>query len=158
MAVPVTLAWLGSFASHTLQIFLTFPPIRIWQSAPCAECSASVSKRTFPYPHHFPLHRGILETVAYFTGRLVQGIRLYTAGRFSVDSKSRLIHNMLIVWILTGMWHGAAWNFSVLGDCSILHSWYWSACSSSEKERGKTAWRHLYVLLAVNLGWVLFRM
>ena len=73
-----------------------------------------------------------------------------------MDSKSRLIHNMLIVWILTGMWHGAAWNFLFWGLLNFAFL-VLERLFEFEKREGKTAWRHLYVLLAVNLGWVLFR-
>ena len=31
-------------------------------------------------------------------------------------SKEKIIRNMAVVWFLTGMWHGASWNYSFLGN------------------------------------------
>ena len=69
--------------------------------------------------------------------------------------KARQILNIFIVWFLTGFWHGANWNF-------ILWGLYYFALLVIEKlfllrhlEKGKV-WPHLYTLLAVALGWVLF--
>ena len=72
---------------------------------------------------------------------------------------SRHILNMLIVWGLTGFWHGASWNF-------VLWGLYYFALLVFEKyvlHVGKdtpTASRiaaHIYVLPAVYVGWLLFR-
>lgn len=65
--------------------------------------------------------------------------------------------NLLIVWVLTGFWHGAAWNF-------IFWGLYFAILLLGEKfvwrrfaEKGPSVLRHLYVLIVVLLGWVLFR-
>lgn len=70
--------------------------------------------------------------------------------------KGRQILNLLIVWFLTGFWHGAAWQF-------ILWGLYYFAWLMLEKlfllEKLKKlpgAVQHLYALLAILLGWVLF--
>ena len=62
--------------------------------------------------------------------------------------KGRQFLNILIVWMLTGFWHGAAWNF-------LLWGLYFALLLMAEKAglpvRGRT-----YTLAAVVLGFVLF--
>lgn len=68
---------------------------------------------------------------------------------------ARHLCNILIVWILTGLWHGAAWNF-------IMWGIYFAFLLILEKlwllkflKRHKLC-RHIYVLLAVLISFVLF--
>lgn len=72
-------------------------------------------------------------------------------------SQSKLIRNILLVWLLTGFWHGAAWNF-------IAWGFYFGLLLMLEKfvigNYLKKLWRplqHTYALLFIVLGWVLFR-
>ena len=61
-----------------------------------------------------------------------------------------------MVWLLTGLWHGASWNFVAWGlyyfvllvvEKSFLLKWMARV----------PAWaRHVYVMLLVMLGWTLF--
>ena len=60
--------------------------------------------------------------------------------------------NKLIVFLLCGIWHGAAWTFVLWG---LWHGLL-SACESIRPVRGKFLSR-LYTLLAVCLGFVMFR-
>ncbi|MBQ8983318.1 MAG: MBOAT family protein [Lachnospiraceae bacterium] len=69
---------------------------------------------------------------------------------------ARTILNLLIVWLLTGFWHGAAWNF-------VLWGLYFFALLMLEKYLLKgildkiPGWiRHIYTLFFVNLSWVIF--
>ena len=69
-------------------------------------------------------------------------------------SKLRWFFNILTVWALTGLWHGAAWNF-------VLWGLFFAGLLLLEKLLpgiGKLpkAVRHVYVLLAVVLSFVLF--
>ena len=68
----------------------------------------------------------------------------------------RQILNLLIVWFLTGFWHGAAWQF-------ILWGLFYFVFLSAEKlfllkllKKLPSFIRHGYALLVVLLGWVLF--
>lgn len=69
----------------------------------------------------------------------------------------RVSLNLMIVFILCGLWHGASWNFAVWGM-------YHGAFLMMERQ-GLGLWiaslrqplRHLYTLLVVMGGWVLFR-
>ncbi len=74
-------------------------------------------------------------------------------------SKWRHILNLLIVWTLTGFWHGASWNF-------ILWGLYFALFLIAEKylfkwqktARGLVgAARRAYTLVVVWFGWMLFR-
>ena len=70
--------------------------------------------------------------------------------------KGRTFLNLLIVWLLTGIWHGATWNF-------ILWGLYYFLIISLENLlerhplRLPAAFRHVYVIFVFNLGWILFR-
>jgi len=68
---------------------------------------------------------------------------------------ARWVFNTLVVWMLTGLWHGAAWNF-------VLWGLLYAAFLMIEKwgkafiEKMPTILRRTYVLLIVVIGFVLF--
>ena len=69
-------------------------------------------------------------------------------------SPGRWVVNVLVVWMLTGLWHGAAWNF-------VLWGLLYAAFLMIEKwvpalQKLPALLRHGYVLLIVVLGFVLF--
>ncbi|MDR3121142.1 MAG: MBOAT family protein, partial [Clostridiales bacterium] len=68
----------------------------------------------------------------------------------------RQIVNILIVWFLTGLWHGASWNFALWGL-------YFAALLIAEKlfllnwlKRLPRALGHLYALFFAVVGWAIF--
>ena len=69
-------------------------------------------------------------------------------------SKARWVFNILTVWMLTGLWHGAAWSFVLWGLFFALLLLMEKQCKFLEKL--PNALRHGYVLLAVVLSFVLF--
>ena len=69
-------------------------------------------------------------------------------------SRGRWIFNILVVWMLTGAWHGAAWNFVLWG---LLYAVLLLAEKRIPGLRNlPAALRHGYVLLVTVLGFVLF--
>jgi alginate O-acetyltransferase complex protein AlgI len=63
--------------------------------------------------------------------------------------------NIFLVWMLTGLWHGAAWNFVLWGLFFALLLILEKVWLKAHLERHPVA-GHLYVLFAVLLGFVLF--
>ena len=71
-------------------------------------------------------------------------------------SRIRQIRNIMAVWMLTGLWHGASWNFVVWGI-------YYGCLLLIEKmflkkliDNAPAIISHVYCMLAVIIGWVLF--
>ena len=70
-------------------------------------------------------------------------------------SKARWFLNIFIVWLLTGFWHGAAWNFIVWGLffavlLVIEKLWLLKPLKKSK------VWNHFYVLFFVIISFVIF--
>lgn len=70
-------------------------------------------------------------------------------------SKAMWLRNILIVWLLTGLWHGAAWNFVLWGlffavFLTAEKLWYGRALAKTR------VFKHIYVLLLVIVSFVLF--
>lgn len=75
----------------------------------------------------------------------------------SRNSATSTYRNLLIVFVLCGLWHGASWNFFIWG---LIHGAFLIL------ERGSVGgivhkmfrpMRHVYVMVIVMLGWVFFR-
>lgn len=67
----------------------------------------------------------------------------------------RQILNMLVVWALTGIWHGANWNFICWGLYYFVLLVIEKSFLLPHLQKGKV-WPHLYTLFLVVLGWGLF--
>ncbi len=69
-------------------------------------------------------------------------------------SKSRWVVNILAVWMLTGLWHGAAWSFVVWGllfaAALLIEKWVPALL------RLPKILRHAYVLLTIVISFVIF--
>ena len=69
-------------------------------------------------------------------------------------SQQRWIFNLFVVWFCTGFWHGANWNY-------IFWGMYYFIFLMLEKfvfqDKIKGGWQHVYTLIVVLIGWVLFR-
>ncbi len=73
----------------------------------------------------------------------------------SRQGKKRTYLNLFIVWLLTGLWHGASFNFALWGlyYCILLIIEKWILGDFLKTRRIVS---HIYTLGAVLIGWVLF--
>ena len=70
-------------------------------------------------------------------------------------SKAKWFRNIFIVWLLTGLWHGAAWTFILWGlffavFLTVEKLWYGQALAQTR------FLKHLYVLLLIAVSFVIF--
>jgi alginate O-acetyltransferase complex protein AlgI len=69
----------------------------------------------------------------------------------------RTYANLMVVFLLCGLWHGASWNFVIWG---LFHGFFLvleRVGLGSALLRVGREYRHFYVLLVVTVGWVFFR-
>lgn len=72
-------------------------------------------------------------------------------------STVRVYANLFIVFVLTGFWHGASWNFLVWG---LFHGIFLASEHAGAAKYIKKMWlpiQHGYLLLVVIISWVFFR-
>lgn len=70
-------------------------------------------------------------------------------------SKGRMIFNLFVVWTLTGIWHGAGWNFVLWG----LSLFFFIAIEKLFLQKFLDQHKfisHLYLLLVIPMSWMLF--
>lgn len=152
--LTVSLAWLGAFA-YTAQIYFDFSGY--------SDMAIGLGRifgfhflENFNYPY-------ISKSVTDFWRRwhisLSTWFRdyLYIPLGGNRHGKARQILNLLIVWALTGFWHGAEWNFLLWGLyfalLLICEKYVWNKLL----DKMPSPLRHVYAMLFVVLGWVIFR-
>lgn len=153
----VVFAWLGAIA-YSFQILFDFSGY--------SDMAIGLGKmfgfhflENFDYPY---LSKSISEFWRRWhisLGRWFRDYVYFPLGGSRTKSSARLIFNLFIVWLLTGVWHGASWNF-------IAWGLFYFVLIAFEKQTGypqkfksvaaQTAYR-VFVLLCVLGGWVLFR-
>ena len=155
--LSVSFAWLGSIA-YTLQIFFDF-------SAYSDMAIGLGAMFGFRYPENFDYPYGA-KTITEFwrrwhisLGMWFRDYVYFPLGGSRVDTRKRLVFNLFVVWLLTGIWHGANWTFICWGLLYFILLCFEKLVLSIQEER-TTVLQSLYrvfTLLCVNAGWVLFR-
>lgn len=68
------------------------------------------------------------------------------------------LRNLAVTWLLTGLWHGANWNFLLWGLYYLLFLVLEKFLLAPIASRIPGVLRHAYLLLSVTVGWVIFRL
>ena len=152
--VPASLAWVGALA-YTLQIFFDFSAYSD-MAIGLGKMFGFEFEENFNYPY-------IAKSVNDFWRRwhisLTTWFREYVyfpLGGSRMKNWDGRLRNLAVVWLLTGIWHGANWTFLLWGIWNlvfIVAERFWDY----DKLPIPGVLRHVYSLLAVILGWVLFR-
>lgn len=151
-AITVPFAWLGAIC-YTLQIYYDFSGY--------SDMAIGLGRmfgfhflENFNYPY---LSTSIAEFWRRWHISLSTWFRDYVYFPLggSRVSGGKHLRNLFVVWLLTGIWHGANWTFLCWGL-------FYFALLAAEKflhlGQGWPRWcRWAFTLLAVNFGWVLFR-
>ena len=151
-------AWLGAVC-YAFQIFYDFSGY-----SDMAIGMGQVFGFQFPENFRYPYCAG---TLTDFWRRwhisLTTWFRQYLYIPLGGNRRGRLrtVRNKWIVFLCTGLWHGASWNFVIWG---IIHGFFMTLeqlCSGVKRKSGKpprTKWYlHIYTLLVVVLAFVVFR-
>jgi alginate O-acetyltransferase complex protein AlgI len=153
LELPVLTAWLG-IAAFALQIYFDFSGY--------SDMALGLGKMfgfTFPENFNYPyISQSITEFWRRWHISLGTWFReyLYIPLGGNRCGKPALYRNLFVVWFLTGLWHGAGWNF-------VLWGLYFGFILSLEKafllkwlHRAPRIFRHVYAVLLILLSWVLF--
>ena len=150
--LSVVMAWLGALA-YTFQIFFDFSGYSD-MAIGLGLMFGFKFLENFNYPY---ISKSISEFWRRWHISLGTWFRDYVyfpLGGSRVNSKKRLVFNLFVVWSLTGLWHGANWTFIVWG----LMYFVLITLEKLTKFDQKLGWfGHVYTMLFVILGWVLFR-
>lgn len=153
-ARPVLSLWLGVFA-FMLQIYLDFSAY----SDMAIGMGLMIGfhyKENFDYPY---MSRSVSEFWRRWHISLGSFFRDYLYIPLGGNRRGipRTVANLFIVWFLTGLWHGASWNF-------VLWGLYFFVFIAAERlflgkilDRIPAVFSHLYLLLIVFFGWAIFR-
>ena len=68
---------------------------------------------------------------------------------------AKTVRNMFVVWLLTGLWHGASWNFVLWGLLLFVLLFVEKAGLGKVLERHKVL-GHIYMILWIPLSWLVF--
>ena len=71
-------------------------------------------------------------------------------------SRLKNYRNIFVVWMLTGLWHGASWNFLLWGVYFAILLMLEKAFLLNWLKKAPAALAHLYTLLLVMLSWAIF--
>lgn len=151
--MPVLTAWMG-LAAYTFQIYFDFSAY-----SDMAIGLGNMFGFQFPENFNYPYtSKSITEFWRRWHISLGTWFREYVYIPLGGNRVSpwRHVRNILIVWLLTGIWHGASWNFVVWGS-------YYGILLIAEKyilgkylKKLPAVFQHIYCIFFVMLGWNLF--
>lgn len=152
--LSVGLAWLGAIA-YTFQIYFDFSGY--------SDMAIGLGKifgfhfaENFNYPY-------ISGSITEFWRRWHISLGLWFRNYVYIPlggnrvKKPRLILNLLVVWLLTGIWHGANWTFVIWGLIYFVLLVIEKFTNLHKNEKFTKTIGHVYTLLFVIIGWVFFR-
>jgi alginate O-acetyltransferase complex protein AlgI len=154
-AAGTTALWLGALA-YTLQIYFDFSGY--------SDMAIGMGRmfgfhflENFDYPY---CSRSVTEFWRRWHISLSSWFRDYVYIPLGGNRVSTLrwVRNILVVWALTGLWHGASWNFVLWGlyyGCFLLLEKLWFH-RLLDRLPAPVQW--LYTMLVVMVGWVLFNL
>ena len=146
------LAWLGVLA-YSMQLYFDFSGYSLM--------SIGIGKMlgfTFPQNFNNPyMSRSITEFWRRWHMTLSGWFKEYVYIPLGGNRKGalRTSLNLFVVWTLTGVWHGASWNFVLWGIYYFILLAIEKAFLLRKLEKG-VFWPHVYTLFLVVVGWALF--
>ena len=148
-SISCPLAWLG-IAAYTFQIYFDFYGYSLM-------AKGLGRMMGFDFPDNFQdpyLSRSMTEFWRRWHMTLGSWFREYVYIPLG-GNRCHLYRNLFLVWMLTGLWHGANWNFVLWGFFLFLLLTA-EKCGLKKLLDRVPALGHLYMLLIIPLSWLLF--
>ncbi len=152
--VPAMLAWLGAIA-YMMQLYYDFSSYSDMAIGLGMMFGFQFSEN-FRYPF---VSKSIKEFMSRWHISLASWFNQYVykpLGGGSGKNKDHMVRNLFVVWLLTGLWHGAAWTYVGWGIYFFLLILIENLIRI-EKIEGHNVIRHIYVIVAVIIAMVIFR-
>ena len=152
--IDITIAWVGAIA-YTLQIFFDFSGY--------SDMAIGLGRmfgfhflENFNYPY---ISKSITEFWRRWHISLSTWFKeyLYIPLGGNRAGKSRMYINLCIVFLLTGFWHGASWNFIIWGFWHGLFIILEKKFDYTDNQKIPNCILHIYAILVVVIGWIFFR-
>ncbi len=154
VAVPAILAWMGAIA-YTFQLYYDFSSYSD-MAIGLGKMFGFTFEENFNYPF---ISKSVREFMARWHISLGAWFNQYVyrpLGGSRVKNQDIMVKNLLIVWFLTGVWHGAAWTYIWWGLYFFLLILL-EKVTMFEKWKGFTVGKHIYTVVAVIFAMVIFR-
>ncbi|MGN0352656.1 MAG: MBOAT family O-acyltransferase [Roseburia sp.] len=152
--VPAMLAWVGIFG-YMLQLFFDFSSYSDMAIGLGLMFGFQFGEN-FNYPY-------VAKSVSEFWRRwhisLTTWFHEYVyfpLGGSRVKNQDKVIRNLFIVWMLTGIWHGAEWTFILWGFWNFVFI-FLEKLFDFETNRVPAFFKHIYLIWVVAMGFVMFR-
>lgn len=148
--LPVTGAWLG-IIFFSIQIYFDFSGYSD-MAIGLGRMFGFRYKENFNYPY---ISRSVTEFWRRWHISLSSFFRDYVYIPLG-GNRSHKVRNLFLVWLLTGLWHGASWNFIIWGLYYFLLLLAEKLFLSKLFEKIPTVFARVYLWVAVIIGWVFF--
>ena len=148
-------AWLGAVA-YTLQIYFDFSGY--------SDMAIGLGKmfgfrfdENFNYPYISSSITEFWRRWHISMGTWFRDYVYFPLGGSRVKSAHRAVFNLFIVWLLTGIWHGANWTFIVWGLIQFLVILLERVLRrKTSKKMAFPAFKHFYTTVVIVFSWVVF--
>ncbi len=152
-AIPVTGLWLGMLA-FSLEIYLDFSAY----SDMAIGMGLMIGfhyKENFNYPYASNSITDFWRRWHISLGSFFRDYVYIPLGGNRVGY-GRLIFNLLVVWFLTGLWHGASWNFIFWGLYFFVFMVLERTFLLKRLQKLPAFIPHIYAMVVVYFGWIIF--
>ena len=147
------LAWLGIIA-YSFQLYFDFMGYS-FMAMGLGEIMGFNIPKNFDYPYLSVTMSEFWRRWHITLGSWFREYVYFPLGGSRCDSKAKIVRNFLVVWLFTGIWHGASWNFVLWGlvlfGLIMIERFFIGKFLNEFRLIG-----HLYMFLAIPLTWLLF--
>lgn len=153
-SVSVVMAWIGAIG-YMLQIYFDFSAYSD-MAIGLGKVFGFEFEENFNYPY-------ISKSIGEFwrrwhisLGTWFKEYVYFPLGGSRVENQDYMVRNTCIIWLLTGLWHGASWTFILWGIYNLLFILV-ERLVEFEKWKKHDTLKYIYSNIVVLFGWVLFR-